>query len=208
MTVSIPIGKFKTQVKKPSLIGTSIREAELDIWWHSCGIYTINGSFSEEPTETEVHAHIQQKLKFDINLTPQFIEKVIELYPSATKRERKDCHLPFYQEYDFDRSMFDLGQDTLLQAFKDNSIENRIVLTNYNFSYGNPNSLKVLNLDFEEFKRLKEFLDNGPEIFYSGCRVRWPTEEDIPTKIKISKPKSIPPIEIKIPKPENLEEYE
>jgi hypothetical protein len=69
--------------------------------------------------------------------------------------------------------MIDFGEDTFFQAFKDPTKE-YVALTTIHFVNGIPTSgLKVLTISFDEFKRLRIYLENpngnGSEIFYSGC---------------------------------------
>lgn len=179
MTMTQDIGKFKTELKNTEFLGTFKREVELEIIWISCGYYSITGEYVKTPTEEEF-PNMQPKLDFNLHLTPEWIEKVFELFPNAVKRNRPETYIPFYQDYSTDRGMFDFGHDMFFQAFKDNLFDDRVILTNYYFNYGVPSSkVDVLNLQFSEFKRLKEFLDNpngyGPEIFYSGCQVAQPS---------------------------------
>jgi hypothetical protein len=167
MTICESIGKFQTTIHRHSMFGKSTQEVEFDITWVSCGWYSITVSRLNKPESDN------EKTNFIIHFTPEWFVKVIELYPDAEKRQRMECYKPFHEEYVPDLGMFDMGHDTLLQAFKDQFDEN-VILTNYHFERGVPRSVEVLNIRFDEFKRLKEYLDNpngrGSEIFYSGVQ--------------------------------------
>jgi hypothetical protein len=157
MTMTQDIGKFTTELKNNLIFGTCKREVELEIIWISCGYYSITGKYVKAEDE---NSYIQPKLDFNLHLTPEWIEKAFELFPNAVKRNRPETYIPFYQDYSTDRGMFDFGHDILFQAFKDNLFDDRVILTNYHFNYGTPSSkVDVLNLQFSEFKRLKEFLE-------------------------------------------------
>jgi hypothetical protein len=174
MTTSIDIAKFQTTVERRVMFGKTTRKVELDIMWISCGYYSMTATRIEEEGDNEF---IEPKTDFHIFLTPEWIQKVVELYPSAETRPRDELYKPFYEDFATDKSMLDMGQDILFQAFK-HQLEERVIITNYHFNYGVPDNVDVFNIEFEEFQRLKELLDdpngNGPEIFYSGCRVTLP----------------------------------
>ena len=158
------------------MLGKTERKVELDIKWISCGYYSITATRIDEKAEDE-NPYIQPKTDFHISLAPEWIKKVVELYPLAERRPRNELHKPFYEDFHTDAGMMDMGQDTLFQAFK-HQLEERVILTNYIFSYGVPTGhVNVFNIAFDDFQLLKEYLDdpngNGPEIFYSGCKIKW-----------------------------------
>lgn len=170
MTICEPIGKFQTKLEKNGLFGRYSTEVEFDIIWVSSGSYSIDVKKSN--LEEKDNPDIVPKTGFNFSLAPEWIQKSVELFPDAPARPRMDSHIPFYQNYDPDRCMIDMGSDTLFQAFKTKVNETRIGIAISYFSYGLPHSSTILNMEFYEFKRLKEYLDNpngnGPEIFYSG----------------------------------------
>lgn len=173
MTMCVDIGKFYTTVQHRFPFGMTTIEVEIDIKWISCGYYSLQAKRLDEPVEGE-NKFIQPKTEFNINLAPEWIQKVMELYPLAEREPRSKCYKPFYEDYHTDRGMMDFGQDVLFQSFK-HPLEERVILTNNYFNHGVPGSkVSVFNIEFEEFRILKELLDNpngnGPEIFYSGCQ--------------------------------------
>ncbi len=173
MTICENIGKFQTTVKDRFIFGYTERKIELNITWISSGVYQMDATRIDEKEEDE-NSHIQPKTDFKISLTPEWIQKTVELYPEAERRPRNELYKPFYEDFRTDQGMFDMGCDTLFQAFKD-QLEERVILTTYHFNYGVPAGVvEVLNLEFDEFKLLKEYLDNpngrGSEIFYSGVQ--------------------------------------
>ena len=109
-----------------------------------------------------------------ISFTPEQFEKVMELFPLAPKYKRDECYKPFYENYDLDRGMFDLGHDSLFQAFKDphDDIE-KVYMVSHTFVHGSPTThTQVLGLHIDDLQRLKELLDSKKdEIFYSGCKI-------------------------------------
>ena len=179
MTITEPIGKFQTTAQYRFMFGKTERKIELDIVWISCGYYSIIATRIEEAGDNKF---IEPKTDFKISLAPEWIEKVVELYPKVERRTRNELYKPFYEDFHTDAGMMDMGQDILFQAFK-HQMEERVILTNYNFLYGVPTgNVNVFNIEFEDFQLLKEYLDdpngNGPEIFYSGCKIRFPSNSD------------------------------
>jgi len=179
MTITEPIGKFQTSVQNRFMFGYVNRKVELDIMWVSCGYYSITSTRIGEAGDNKF---VEPKTDFSISLAPEWIKKTEELYPEKTP-PRNELYKPFYEDFHTDQGMFDMGFDILFQAFKD-QLEERVILTNYHFTYGVPTGdVSVLNITFEDFQLLKEYLDNpngnGSEVFYSGCKISWPSEEEL-----------------------------
>lgn len=173
MTISEPIGKFKTELKNTFGLGFTRREVNLDIIWVSCGCYIITGEYVEPLTEKD-NKYIVPPVDFSLMLTPEWLVKSVELFP-ADPNPRMECYKPYYEDYETDQGMFDMGYDNLFRAYRDPH-EERAILTSHTFVCGVPaNRMNVLSLKYEELKRLKEYLDNpngnGSEIFYSGCQI-------------------------------------
>lgn len=180
MTMTVDLGKIKVTLKHTGRFGYREREVELDVMWVSCGVYEVS---YYRPRNAESHGVIVAADWYPpdtaIAFTPEQFEKVAELYPQAPKHPRDECHKPFYEDYDLSRGMFDLGDDTLFQAFKDpaEGVE-RVYLATHQFSYGSPTtSTAVLGLHIDDFHRLKELIDSKKdEIFYSGCQIEMPSK--------------------------------
>lgn len=171
MTICVKIGKFETNITQHGLLGPSPVKVEFDIDWVSCGCYQMH---IKQLTKRE-HPPFYDEINIHMSLEPEWIKKSIEMYPNAVERSRTECYKPFYHDYSTDKGMMDFGHDDFFQAFKVNSEE--IILTVLNFVFGIPSRMSSFNIKFSELKRLQEFLDNpngnGPETFYSGCKVSW-----------------------------------
>lgn len=175
MTISINIGRFKAELEHDGLIGTRSREVELDVMWHSCGIYQVS---YYRPRDAVDHIVLVTEDWYPPDttcvFTPEQLEKVAELFPLASKRKRDECYKPFYEEYTLSNGMFDFGDDDLFQAFKDpgETVE-KVYMVNRSFSHGVPTtSSSVLGLRKEDFQRLKDLIDSKKnEIFHSVCKV-------------------------------------
>jgi hypothetical protein len=175
MTICIDIGKFKATLKHDGSIGYRTREVEFDVEWVSCGVYQMS---YYRPRDAANHEVLVTEDWYPpdtfISFTPEQFEKVAELYPSAPKQERVNSFKPFYEDFETDSGMFDLGLDTLFQAYKDPYPDvDRVYMVNHTFSHGAPTTLTgVLGLSWEDFNRLKDLLDSKKhEIFYSGCKI-------------------------------------
>lgn len=120
MTISIDIGKSKATIKHNGMIGYRTREVDLDVQWHSCGVFQVT---YYRPSDAKDHRILVTEDWYppnvSVSFTPEHLEKVFELYPDAPKRKRMECYIPFYEDYDPDRGMFDMGNDMLFQAYKD-----------------------------------------------------------------------------------------
>jgi hypothetical protein len=177
MTISINIGKVKVSLKYTALLGYRKREVELDVQWHSCGTYQVS---YYRPREAKDYRILVEEDWYppsvDVGFTPEQFDKVFELFPSAVKRERMESYKPFYENYDPDRGMFDFGNDTLFQAFKD-PLENEdgVHLVNQYFVRGIPSeNTQVLGLSWADFMKLKDLIEREKhEIFYSGVKAVW-----------------------------------
>jgi hypothetical protein len=172
MTICKHITEFETTLET-RFLGTIIkRKIKIDIKWISFGLYSLQAKCIEKKRKKR-----KKELEFRISLAPEWIEKVIELYPEADRRSRTESHKPFYEKYDINRCMiFDMGQDILFQAFK-HPLKETVTLTNLYFNHGEPmEHIDVFSVSFEEFKRLKEVLDDpngkGSETLHSGCSIR------------------------------------
>lgn len=173
MTISVDLGKLKAKLEHTGIIGRRSREVELDVTWVSCGVYEVD---YHRPIDAGDHQVLIEKDWYppntSIGFTPEQFAKVVELYPSAPKHEkREECYKPFYEDYDLDRGMFDFGYDSLFQAFKDPLVD-KVYMVNHRFILGAPStSTQVLGLYMDDFQRLKELIDSKKdEIFYSGCK--------------------------------------
>jgi hypothetical protein len=181
MTISIDIGKFEAEIEYISAIGKRSRKVELEVMWHSCWVYQVT---YYRPRDAEDHVVVVTKdwypPNINISFTPEQFDKVVELYPLAPKNERDQCYKPFYEDYDLSRGMFDFGDDVLFQAFKSPqpTDDERVYLVRHCFSYGTPTpDTAVLGLHVDDLKKLKELLDSKKnEIFYSGCKISWPSK--------------------------------
>ena len=177
MTISVDIGKFKAKIEHYSLLAIRHQEVELDVMWVSCGVYEVN---YYRPRDAISHIVITTEdwhpPDTHISFTPEQFAKVVELYPSASKNERDECHKPFYEDYDLSRGMFDFGDDRLFQAFKDPHVD-KVYMVNHYFVHGSPTtSADVLGLYMDDFQKLKDLIDNKKgEIFYSGCKISMPS---------------------------------
>ncbi len=198
MTCTEDFGKFTTKIKHQTCIGYREREVDLSITWVSCGVYSFQYWRPQDADDPEVIGTDKEWYPGNIHfsITPEQFDKVAELYPAAPRHERAECYKPFYEQYDLDRGMFDMGCDTLFQAFKDPREEvDRVYMVNRSFIYGQPSQdSSMLALYWNEFLRLKEYIDSKRgEIFYSGCRfsskgveAAWVTDKPPPLKERTS----------------------
>lgn len=171
MTICMPIGKFKTKIDREGFFGRFSTEVDFNIIWISSGSYSIDVTKSKA---SEDNPDLHPETEFNFSLTPEWLKKSVELFPDAPGRSRMESYIPFYQAYEFDRCMIDGGSDTFFQAFKTLNDEKQIGIAISYYSHGLPCGSTTLNIEFEEFKKLKEYLDNpngnGPEIVYSGVQ--------------------------------------
>ena len=168
MTVCREIGEFETTIQRRMFLGKVEEKVKLEISWVSYGTYAFGIRKAED-----------EKLEdFELDticLTPEWINNTFELYPKAKKEPRNKLYKPFYKDFITDQAMIDTGHDMLFQAFK-GQFDDCVTLSVNHFYYGTISErTDVLTLKFDEFKRLKEYLDNpngeGSEIFYSGCKI-------------------------------------
>ncbi len=173
MTMEVNIGKFKTEIKHQTGFGYRKREVEFDVSWISCGTYQMSyrRPFDATPEYVLVTNDWYPADTFS-SFTPEQFEKVAELFPSAPHPKRNEAYKPFYENFTTDMGMIDLGYDCLFQAFKDQKVET-VYLVNQSFVRGVPaTSTSVLGLEWKDFLRLKELIDNKKnETFYSGCKI-------------------------------------
>lgn len=175
-------GKFKATIESNCCLAKRHREVDLEVIWVSCGVYQITYRRPKDAENPEVIvAKDWYPKNINISFTPEQFEKAFELFADAPKQERPDCYKPYYEDYDLDRGMFDFENDTLFQAYKDPNPSpdiNRVCLVNRHYGFGRPTKDSgLLELSFEDFKRLKEFLDEKKDlIFYSGCKISFPSK--------------------------------
>lgn len=168
MTICESLGEFETNTKKYGLFGVVNRKVKLKVTWVSCGTYSIDVQKFEE-LGVDSNKYTEPKTDFQMHMTPDHVEKVAELFDAAVTPDRMSSHKPFYEDYDPDRCMFDMGHDTLFQAFRQ---KERVILTNIYFEMGVPTSMDSLNMSFDEYKKFKAFLDERKDqIFYSGVKI-------------------------------------
>jgi hypothetical protein len=167
MTICEDFGGIEVTTKNAFGIGYIARKVMLKITWVSCGHYSIA---VQKAQELPIHAnkHTEPKTDYTIHMTPEQVDKVAELFEAAPSPERMQCYKPFYEDFDPDRGMFDMGHDTLFQAFRQ---KDRVVLANTYFVCGLPSGMDTLNMTFEDYKRFKEYLDSKrDQVFYSGVK--------------------------------------
>jgi hypothetical protein len=168
MTICERVGTFQTELFCRSLLNIKSYKTEFVVDWVSSGHYSIKFDVEQEIGPLGNIDNLYKDCY--INLAPEWIQKTLELYPTAELQPRDKCYKPFYEDFHTDRCMFDFGFDRLFQAFKC-QFDDKVILTTYHFIYGIPTGeVSVLYMAFEEFKRFKEFLDNAIKPFYSGVR--------------------------------------
>lgn len=174
MTCTDNLGKFKTRIRHYSL-GYREREVEFDVQWISSGLFSME---YWRPRGEDIQPHYVMVAEdwyppdTSCTFTPDQFDKVAELYPSAPKPERDQCHKPFYEDYDLDRYFMDMGFDRLFQAYKAPQEDlDMVFLVNRSFEHGMPTEgTHVLGLFWEDFLRLKTFLE-GRTLLYSGIKI-------------------------------------
>ena len=177
MTCTDDLGKFTAKIRHRSL-GYREREVELNVQWISSGLFSID---YWRPREEDIKPYYVMVAEdwyppdTSMSFTPDQMEKVFELYPSAPKQPRDQCYKPFYEDYDLDRYFMDMGHDSLFQAFKDPHEDSDMVyLVKRHFNYGIPNGegSSFLPLHWEDFLRLREFLNSKRHmLLYSGLKI-------------------------------------
>lgn len=176
MTCTEDFGKFKCKLERNTCLGLQRElEVEFDVTWVSCGVYQLEywRPIKAPPTDDGILVREEwYPPNTSISFTPEQFDKAYELYADAPRQERDKCYKPYYEDYDTDRGMFDLGFDSLFQAYKD-PIRDKVYLVQRMFIQGCPSeTTEVFGLYLEDFKRLKEFLDSKKSsIFYSGCKI-------------------------------------
>jgi hypothetical protein len=167
MTICEDFGGIEVTTKNAFGIGYINRKVLLKITWVSYGAYTITVQKAAE-LPMSANKYTEPKTDYSISITPEQVDKVAELFEAAETPERMQCYKPFYEDYDPDRSMFDMEHDTLFQAFKQ---KDRVILTNINFVCGVPSSMDSLNMTFEDYLKFKAYLDSKrDQVFYSGVK--------------------------------------
>lgn len=169
MTYTENLGEIEVNLEHNASLCIKSRVVDLRVNWHSCCIYEVS---YRRPNDAGDHRVIVESdwypPSFQIHFTPEDFDKAFELFPDAPKNKRKDCYKPYYENYELSRGMFDFGDDELFQAYKDpyDEIE-KVYLVNRFFTHGTPSTgTEVLGLYFDDFKKLKEFIDiTRPQIF-------------------------------------------
>ena len=164
MTICIQLEKLDTKILCDYTFPFfSIKEKEMviKITWISYGIYQLN-VYHPNDLENDV---------INFKLTLELINEMLELYPKVRKRKREKYYNPFLEQYITDRSMFDMTQDVLFQAFK-NSSKDHVYMTNLHFSNGVPSTFNRLNMKIEELKKLKEHIENTDALKFNNIEIQ------------------------------------
>jgi hypothetical protein len=176
MTCTDNLGKFKAKLRHQSL-GHREREVELDVQWISSGLFSLE---YWRPRDEGIKPHYVMVAEdwyppdTSMSFTPDQMEKIFELYPSAPKQPRDQCYKPFYEDYELDRYFMDMGHDNLLQVYKDPHEDvDMVYLVKHHFTNGIPtDSTSFLPLYWEDFLRLRDFLNSKRDmLLYSGVKI-------------------------------------
>jgi len=175
MTCTEDLGTLSVKLEYVSL-GYRGRVVDLEIIWISCGVYQVSYRRPKNAAAPMVLGTSGEWYPANVNIcfTPEQFNAAFDLFEAAPKQDRENCYKPYYENYDLDRGMFDMGYDTLFQAFKDPK-KDKVHLVTHTFRQGTPGQScgeNVLGLYLEDFKRLKEFIDSKSDwIFYSGVKI-------------------------------------